>query len=209
MPDDHESEYLVKAAQSGDPGAIDALFDRHRARLRKMVELRLNRRLRARVDPSDIVQDVLVEASRLVDGYLQAPRTPPYLWLRTLAQQKLLEIHRFHLGTEKRDARLEVVLGGGDLSVSSDGLAAVAIEDATSPSGVVARQEQYRALEQLIEAMSPMDREILALRHFEDLGNAEAAAALGIDETTASKRFLRALKRLRQGLRELGLDEAS
>ncbi|MBL9125582.1 MAG: sigma-70 family RNA polymerase sigma factor [Planctomycetaceae bacterium] len=207
MHDDPESEQLLHRARAGDQAAIDVLFSRHRRALRRMVDLRLNRKLRGRIDPSDVVQDALVEASRRWSGYVLAPQLPVYLWLRTFTQQKLLEAHRFHLGTAKRDARLEVELGQGDLSVSSDSLAAIAIEDATSVSQVVAGQEQIQALEALIETLSPLDREILALRHFEQLGNAAAARLLDIDENTASKRFLRALQRLRQKMRELGLDD--
>ncbi len=207
MHDDQESEQLLERARGGDPTAVDAMFRLHRARLRRMVELRLNRKLRGRVDPSDVVQDGLVEAARLLPEYVLAPKIPVFLWMRTLVQQQLLEIHRFHLGTAKRDARLEVVLGPGDLSVSSNSLAAIAIEDATSVSKIVAGQEQIAAIEALIDSLPSLDREILALRHFEQLSNGEAARILEIDETTSSKRFLRALKRLRQKMRELGLDD--
>ena len=110
MHDDQESEQLLQRARAGDQAALDDLFSRHRRALRRMVDLRLNRKLRGRIDPSDVVQDALVEASRRLAAYVVAPKLPVYLWLRSFAQQKLLEVHRFHLGAAKRDARLEVEL---------------------------------------------------------------------------------------------------
>jgi RNA polymerase sigma-70 factor (ECF subfamily) len=172
-----------------------------------MVEMRLNRKLWGRVDPSDIVQEAMLQAAKHMDDYVRDPRLPAYLWLRTLTQQQLLAVHRHHLGTEKRDAGMEVSLGDGNLSVSGASLASLAVADVTSPSNLAARAEQIRLLEKLIDAMAPIDREILALRHFEQLGNGDAARVLGIGETAAAQRFLRALARLREKMRELGLDE--
>jgi RNA polymerase sigma-70 factor (ECF subfamily) len=209
MSNDADSEQFLKAARSGDRTAFDALFDRYRDRLRRMVELRLNRKLWGRVDPSDIVQDALLQAAKHVDEYVRDPRIEPYLWLRTLTQQHLLAIHRHHLGTDKRDAALEVAVGRGHLGASSASLASLAVADATSPSSAAARAEQVIVLEALIDSMEPIDREILALRHFEQMGNSEAASVLGIGETTAAQRFLRALKRLRGKMRELGLDDGA
>lgn len=206
MPPDSESEQLIRAARSGDSQAIDALFERHRARLRRMIELRLNRKLWGRVDPSDIVQDAMLQAAKRIDEYVRDPGIPAYLWLRTLAQQQLLAAHRFHLGTGKRDAAMEVTVGAGNLGASSASLASIAVADATSPSNVVAKAEQIVLLEALIDSMAPIDREILALRHFEQMSNSEAARVLDIGETAAAQRFLRALQRLREKMLELGLD---
>ncbi|REK18411.1 MAG: RNA polymerase subunit sigma [Planctomycetota bacterium] len=206
MSDDAKSEQLLRAAQSGDREAIDALFERHRARLRRMVELRLNRKLWGRVDPSDVVQEAMLQGARRVGEFVRDPQIPAYLWLRTLTQQQLLAVHRFHLGTGKRDANLEVTVGAGNLGASSASLASLAVADATSPSGVAAKAEQIRLLEELIDAMPDVDREILALRHFEQMSNSEAARVLEIGETAASQRFLRALQRLRQRMQELGLE---
>jgi RNA polymerase sigma-70 factor (ECF subfamily) len=207
MSNDADSEFILRAARTGDRTAVDALFERYRDRLRRMVELRLNRKLWGRVDPSDIVQDAMLQASKSVEEYIRDPRIPAYLWLRTLAQQQLLATHRHHLGTAKRDAALEITVGLGNLGVSSASMASIAIADVTSPSSAVAKAEQVVFLEALIDSMDPMDREILALRHFEQMGNSEAAAVLGIGETTAAQRFLRALKRLREKMRELGIDD--
>jgi RNA polymerase sigma-70 factor (ECF subfamily) len=206
MSQDSDSEQILRAAQSGDGQAIDALFQRHRARLRRMIELRLNRKLWGRVDPSDIVQDAMLQAAKRIDEYVRDPGIPAYLWLRTLAQQQLLATHRFHLGTGKRDAAMEVTVGADNLGASSASLASIAVADVTSPSNAAAKAEQVVLLEALIDSMAPMDREILALRHFEQMSNSEAARVLGIGETAAAQRFLRALQRMRERMVELGLE---
>lgn len=205
--DDRESEQLLHAAREGDSRALEGLLEQHRVRLRRMVELRLNPRLRGRVDPSDIVQEAMLQAAKGLDDYVREPRISAYLWLRSLTQQQLLATHRFHLGTMKRDARLEFPVGGDLAGASSVSIASFFVDEATSPSGALAKAEQIRILETLIDEMDPIDREILALRHFEQLGNAEAAELLGIGTTAASQRFFRALKRLRDKMREVGLDD--
>jgi len=206
-PPDQDSEQLLQAARGGDPRAIEGLLEQHRPKLRRMVELRLNARLRGRVDPSDIVQEAMLQAAKNLEDYVNDPQVPAYLWLRALTQQQLLATHRFHLRTMKRDANLEIAVGANRVGVSSMSIASFFVDEATSPSGVVGKAEQVRILEELIDGMEPIDREILALRHFEQMGNSEAAKLLGIGETTASQRFFRALKRLRDKMREVGLTE--
>lgn len=208
MSNDADSELLLDAARAGDRSAVETLFERYRDRLRRMVELRLNRKLWGRVDPSDIVQDAMLQAAKCMEDYVREPRISAYLWLRTLAQQQLLAAHRHHLGTAKRDAALEISVGHGNLGVSSASMASIAAAGTTSPSSAVAQAEQIVLLETLIEAMDPIDREILALRHFEQLGNSEAASVLGIGATAAAQRFLRALQRLRVRMGELGIQDA-
>ncbi len=205
--DDQESEGPAKAAREGDRQAIEGLLEQHRPKLRRMVELRLNSKLRGRVDPSDIVQEAMLQAAKGLDDYVREPRVPTYLWLRSLTQQQLLATHRFHLGTQKRDAGLEFAVGGNNVGASSVSIASFFVDEAPSPSDVIAKAEQIRILEDLIEGMQPIDREILALRHFELLGNAEVAKLLDIGETAASQRFFRAIKRLKDKMREVGLDE--
>lgn len=202
-----DSEELLAAFRAGDPTAVERLFDKHRQRLRRMVELRLNRKLWGRVDPSDVVQEALLQAVRGLPEYAEDPRAPAYLWLRSLTQKQLLMVHRHHLATAKRDAGLEVSLAAGSAGVSSASLASLIVEDATSPSAAVANAEQFRLMEELIDGMDEIDREILALRHFEQLGNTEVAELLGIGKTAASQRFFRALTRLRQRMREIGLSD--
>lgn len=207
MPDDASSEELLNAVRAGDPRAIERLFDLHRARLRRMVELRLNRKLWGRIDPSDVVQDAMLQAARNLDDYARDPQVSAYLWLRALTHKQLLAVHRRHLATAKRDAGLEVGRSAAGASVSGASLASLAVEDRTSPSDAVAKAEQVRILEQLIDGMDPMDREVLSLRHFEQLSNSEVAQILGIGKTAASQRFFRALTRLREKMREMGLGD--
>lgn len=181
-----------------DPADWGELLQRHRDRLRRMVALRLDRRLFGRVDPSDIIQEAFIEATTRREGYLREPTMPLFLWLRFLAGQKLLEIHRRHLGVKARDAGREIALHHGALpEATSAALAAQLLGRMTTPSQAAVRAEMKVRLQDALNAMDPMDREILALRHFEQLTSAEAAAVLGIQERAASKRFLRALERLR------------
>lgn len=191
----------------GNSAATQELFERYRQRLRRLVELRLNRRLQGRIDPSDVVQDALLQAAKGLQDYVRQPRLPVYLWLRILTQQQLLEVHRHHLRTGKRDATREVAMDAGDPGASSACLAAEIVAATPTPSEQAQKTEQQRLLEEAIDAMEPMDREILALRHFEQLSNSEVACLLEIGETAASQRFFRALKRLRQKMQELGIPD--
>jgi RNA polymerase sigma-70 factor (ECF subfamily) len=168
-----------------------------------MVRLRLDHRLRGRVDEADIVQDTFLEAARRLPEYLRgpAPAIPFYLWLRFLAVQRLQAIYREHLGAQRRDARREVSLDagpGGELypEASSEALAAQLLGKLSSPSQRAMRAELRARLYETLESMEPGDREAIALRHFEQLGNAEVAQVLGIDESAASKRYVRAVRKL-------------
>ncbi len=205
MQDSPDSHEILRAVRSGDPQAVDALLERHRDRLRRMVRLRLNRRLWGRVDPSDIVQDALLQAAKNLDGYAQEPKISVFLWLRTLTEQQLLATHRRHLGTLKRDARLEIQSPAPGIEASSVSMAQFLIGGDRTPSEEAARAEQCRLLEEAIELLEPIDREVLALRYFEQLSNSETAQLLSIGETAASQRFLRALARLTSKMRELGI----
>ncbi len=203
--EDGLKELLEKAAD-GDQAALTELFDRYRARLKKMVRLRLNRRLQGRVDDSDVLQDAFLEASRKLPGYLTDPQAPFFLWLRRIAGDKLLEIHRTHLGTQKRDAGLEVSIHRGALpAANSISLAAQLLGRLTSPSQAAVKAEMRIQLQEALNSLDPTDREILALRHFEQLSNVEAAQELGLETSATSKRYLRALTRLQKILREIGL----
>jgi RNA polymerase sigma-70 factor (ECF subfamily) len=197
---------LIQRAASGDAVALNELLECHRDRLKKMVRIRLNRRLQGRVDASDVIQDAYLEAARRLPEYLQQPRVPLFLWLRKITSHKLIDVHRRHLLAQARDPGLEVVLGRDDLPVaSSDSLAEELLGRFTSPSEAVAREETRLAVQEALAKMSEIDREILSLRHFEDLSNVEAAQELGIEEKTASKRYVRALLRFETILAELGL----
>lgn len=203
-------EDLINQAASGDQRALNQLFALYRARLKKMVRLRLNRRLQGRVDDSDILQDTYLEAARRLPDYLQNPRAPFFLWLRRIAGDKLLEIHRTHLGTQMRDVEREISLHRGALpTANSVSLAAQLLGRLTSPSQAAVKAEMRVKLQEALNSLDPLDREILALRHFEQLNNSEAAQELELEPSAASKRYVRALARLQKTLRELRLvDEA-
>ncbi len=180
--------------------ALEALFRTHRARLIRMLELRMDPRLRTRVDASDVLQETWVEALERIGSYLEEPRVPFFLWLRFLAAQRLVTVHRRHLGAKRRDVRRQVPLfTRADFpDVASAVLVRELARDETTPSYGAIRSETQRELLDALDTMRPGDREVLVLRHFEELTNVEAAAELGIAESAASKRYLRALQRLRE-----------
>lgn len=190
---------LLRLATCGDVDALGRLLERDRERLLRIVDFRMDRKLRSRLDPSDIVQEACVEATRRVGEYLAQSKTPFFLWLRYLTIQKMNELHRKHLGVQSRDLGREISI---DRSLSpratSAVLAAQLLGKQTSPSQAAMRAETRRRLEQKLNELEPLDREVLALRHFEHLTNAEVARVLGITGSAASNRYVRALKRLKE-----------
>jgi RNA polymerase sigma-70 factor (ECF subfamily) len=171
----------------------------HRDRLRRMVALRLDHRLRGRIDPSDVIQEAFVEATERRPEYVREPDPmPPFLWLRFLTLQRLQLVHRQQLGTKSRDAGREVSIHSGTSPAASSGaLAAQLLARDTRASEVAIRDERKRRLLGVLEGMNPIDREVLVLRHFEQLTNGECARVLGLSESAATNRYLRALKRLK------------
>jgi RNA polymerase sigma-70 factor, ECF subfamily len=162
-------------------------------------------RLQGRVDPSDVVQDVCLEAWQHLGSYVSQPNAPFFLWLRAVAGHKLGDLHRHHLGARMRDARREVSLYQGALpGATSAALAAQLLGHLTRPSEAAVRAERKVQLQTALNAMDPIDREVLALRHFEQLTVSEAAAVLGIKEKAAGMRYVRALRRLKKILTSLG-----
>jgi RNA polymerase sigma-70 factor, ECF subfamily len=201
--DDAGSARLVERLRAGDPAAVGELFARHRDRLRRMVDMRLDRRLQGRIDASDVIQEAHLEVAERLGGYLKDPRLPPFLWLRLVVGERLAKLHRTHLGAQMRDAGREVSLFREALpAASSAALAAHLLGKHTSPTQAVVRAERLIRLQEAINALDPIDREILSLRHFEELSRSEAAQALGIEEAAAAKRYVRALKRLKDLLGE-------
>ena len=194
-----ETAGLLRRAAQGDQAAWGALLVRSRDRLRRMVALRLDRRLQGRVDPSDVIQEAYIDASARLAEYARQPDMPFFLWLRFLTGQRLVRVHRQHLGAEMRDAAREVSLYRGALpAATSAALAAQLLGRDTRPSEAAVRAERSIRLQEALNSMDPLDREVLALRHFEQLSNAEAARVLGLQESAAAKRYVRALKRLSQ-----------
>jgi len=198
-------EDLVKLAAAGDPKSWEALLERYRSRLRRMVSFRLDPRLQGRVDPSDVVQDVCLEAWQHLASYVQQPDTPFFLWLRAVTGHTLGDLHRHHLGAQMRDARREVSLHHGALpGATSAALAAQLLGHLTQPSEAAVKAEMKLRLQMALNSMDPLDREVLALRHFEQLTVTEAAAVLGIKEKAAGMRYVRALRRLKEILTSVG-----
>lgn len=190
--------------------AFERLFAKHREQLRRMVRLRMDRRLQGRIDPSDVLQEAYLEATERLPEYQRNPTMPAFLWIRFITGQRLIRLHRQHLGVQARDAAREVSLYRGALpAASSAALAARLVGKRTSPSKAAIRAEVKVRLQEALNRLDDMDREVLALRHFEQLSNAEAAAVMGIQESAASKRYLRAVERLKALLREMpgGLEE--
>jgi RNA polymerase sigma-70 factor (ECF subfamily) len=200
-----ELDELLSRARTGDAAAVAALFNRYRDRLRRMVRLRLDRRLQGRLDASDVLQEAFLDFSRRLADYAANPALPFYLWLRTITGQKLIDLHRHHLGARMRDAAQEVSLYRGALpQASSVSLAAQLLGGLTSASQAAMRAETQLRVQEALNRMDPLDREVLALRHFEMLSNQETAQVLGLKKSAASNRYVRALKRLKELLPDWG-----
>jgi RNA polymerase sigma-70 factor (ECF subfamily) len=209
--DSQELDDLVHRAGAGDERARAELFALYRDRLRAMVRLRLDRRLQGRLDPSDVVQEAYLDYARRFPEYARNPAIPFYLWLRYLTGQRLIDLHRQHLGAKMRDAAQEVSLYRGALpQASSVSLANQLLGRLTSASQAAIRAETQIRVQEALNSMDPIDREILTLRHFEMLSNEETAQVLGLKKTAASNRYVRALKRLKDLLAGLpGLGDPS
>jgi RNA polymerase sigma-70 factor (ECF subfamily) len=196
--DPRTNEELLNAARGGDETALAVLVERHRDRLERMVRLRMDSRLQGRVDPADVLQDAYLAVRSKFPQYSTDPRLPFFLWLRLEVGQKLVDVHRFHLGAKMRDAGQEVSLYRGALpQVTSLSLAEHLLGKLTTASHAAMRVELKLRVQEALNSMDPNDREVLILRHFEELSNAEAAQVLGLKPSAAINRYVRALKRLR------------
>jgi RNA polymerase sigma-70 factor (ECF subfamily) len=199
------TEHLLDRARDGEELAIGALLERYRPRLRRVVALRLDDRLRGRFDEDDVLQDACVEAMSRIQEYFRGPIMPFYLWLRFLTVQRMQALCRENLGIQKRDVRKERPLDAAPYSATtSKALAAQLVGKWTTPSEAILRLELKARLRNALDTMDPLDREIIALRHFEQLSNGEAAQVLGIKSAAASKRYIRAVQRLKEILASVG-----
>jgi RNA polymerase sigma-70 factor (ECF subfamily) len=197
---DPADDLLARAAR-GERAAFDELFARHRDRLGRAVALRLDRRVAARVDASDVVQDVCLEAFRRLPGYLDRPDMPLDVWLLWLAREQVLMAHRRHLRADKRAVGREAAPLPADPSAAIVNSLAGA---GPTPSGAAAAAELADRLRQALDRLDDDERELILMRHFEQLGNKAAAQVLGVTEAAASKRYVRALERLRGILLAMG-----
>ena len=198
------SEDLRTRMLHGEREALAELFAEHRDRLWRIVHFRLDSRLAARVDPDDVLQDAFLDASLRLSHYTEQKQFSPFVWLRMIVGQTLIDIHRRHLHAQQRDVRREATaVKCGFPQATSVSLTACLMASMTSPSQQVMRTEQGKRLRESIESMDPMDREVLALRHFEELSNKEVAEVLGIQQKAASIRYVRAISRLKRALETL------
>jgi len=195
------------ASSNADKSIIwEELVAQHRDKLRRMVEFRMSPRLRGRVDASDVVQDTFIEAARVVENSKQNPDIPVHLWLRRLANQKLIQAHRKHVGAACRAADREQH-GQGEAMASSYSIARFLVGNFTSPSNAAIRDEKRQLLELALEQMDPLDREVLTLRHFEQLSGPESAEILGVSHDVVKKRYVRALEKLQRIMASSGVIE--
>jgi len=192
--DASNSQEILRRARAGDAQALPELFARYRDRLRRMVRLRLDRRLQGRVDPTEVVQEAYASISQRVGEY---PVTMPvFLWMRKLTGEKLQALHQEYFGATMNVGDVSLFRGALP-EANSVSLAAQLLGRFTPAAQEAERAEKQLRLQEALNGMIPLDREILALRHFEELNNREAAAVLGVSEAEASKSFIRALKRLK------------
>ncbi|MBL8864740.1 MAG: sigma-70 family RNA polymerase sigma factor [Gemmataceae bacterium] len=198
-----ESE-LIQRLRDGDSAALADLFALHRDKLRRMVQVRMDQRLNGRVAPSDVLQEAYIDALKRYPHFFDKPNQNFFGWLRLVVGQRLTDLHREHVLAKRRDVRQEKPLDVPAGPATSACLAAMLVAGLTSPSGAADRNERYLRLEAALDELEPMDREVLALRHFEELSNTETADVLGIQPAAASKRYVRALTRLKQILEGIG-----
>ncbi len=205
-----DTDTLIRKARQGDRVAREQLLVRHRGRLRQMIAFRLDPRVAARVDPSDVVQEALTDASRKLSEYLKHRPIPYYPWLRQLALERLVKLHRRHIQAQKRSVTREEdwlpPLPDESAVELADrlGAAGVGAHAGGTPVGRLLREELRRRVRTILEQLGPRDREVLVLRHLEQMSPREMSAVLGISEGAVRVRHLRALQRFRQFLRQAG-----
>jgi RNA polymerase sigma-70 factor, ECF subfamily len=197
-----ETKLLLERVKNGDASAFEGLFKRHRAQLHKAIAMRMDRRVAARVDASDVIQETYMEAVKRLPSYLQQEEMPFYLWLLWIAREKVLGLHRRHLGAAKRTVKHEVPLMPVD---SSAELVSGLIGRLPSPSQEFAKAELAERLRQAMERLDDDDRDLIIWRHFEQLSTRDMAMLLNITAAAANKRYLRAVEQLRKFLHDLGI----
>jgi RNA polymerase sigma-70 factor, ECF subfamily len=202
-PDSSQTQELLARARQGEPPAIGELLDRHREALRRMIDLRMDRVVQRRVDASDIVQDVLMEANRRLDEYLKNPAMPFHLWLRHIAHDRLIDAHRRHRQAARRSIdREQSLVAARYLDQSTLDLAAQIADRELTPAAAATWAELQRRFQAALDTLDEQDQEVVLMRHFEHLTNSEVAQSLGLSEAAAGMRYLRAMRRLREVLDE-------
>ena len=200
-PDSDQTRELLAQARDGEQVAINALLDKHRDALRRMVDLRMDKVVQRRVDASDIVQDVLVEANRRLRDYLENPGLPFHLWLRNMAHDRLIDAHRRHRGAARRSIdREQPLVAARFLDQSTIDLGAEIADRELTPAAAATWNELQRRFQMAVDELDEQDREVVLMRHFEHLSNSEVAQTLGLSEPAAGMRYLRAMRKLREKL---------
>src|SRR6516162_5986240 len=200
-PDEPQTQQMLSQARQGEAGAVDRLLTAHREPLRRMIGLRLDPALAARLDPSDIVQDVLLEAHRRLSDYLRDPVMPFHLWLRHIAKDHVIDAHRRHRVAQRRSLDRERPIVPAALNDhSSYELAGQLLDPERTPASEAVRRELQRRLDAAVAELNEQDREVILMRHAEQLSNQDVATALGLSEAAAAMRYLRAVRRLREAL---------
>jgi RNA polymerase sigma-70 factor (ECF subfamily) len=198
-PDGDVTAELLVNVRGGESLAVEQLMDRHRNSLRRMIQLRLDQRLMQRMDVSDVIQDVLMEANRRLTDYLANPVIPFHLWIRQIAKDRIIDAHRRHRVSAKRSIdREQPQPGKGPMDQSTMELANQFRDQALTPAAAATQRELAEQIESAVQLLRENDREIILMRHYEQLNNQEIAQSLGLTEPAASMRYLRALKRLRE-----------
>jgi RNA polymerase sigma-70 factor, ECF subfamily len=196
--DQHNTEQLLAAARAGDGTAVNELLERHRGAIRQMIDLRMDQMIKRRVDASDIVQEVMIEAHRRLAEFLENPVMPFHLWLRQMAKDRLIDAHRRHRGASRRSIDREQPLMAAASNESSMDLIAQIRDSELTPAAAATWRELQVRFQQACDELDEVDQEIVLLRHFEQLSNSEAATVLQLSPQAASMRYLRAMRRLRQ-----------
>ncbi|MEX0937522.1 MAG: sigma-70 family RNA polymerase sigma factor [Pirellulales bacterium] len=193
-----DSSALRLRLHGGDQHALAELFSLQRDRLWRTVHFRLDRRLAGRVDADDVLQEAFLAATARIHHYLEDPAVSMFVWLRAIVMQTLIDVHRRHIGAQMRDAGREISIHSPFTLATSVSLAAQLLGRFTSPSQAAIRAELAAQLESVLENLNPIDQEIVALRHFEELTNTEVAEVLGLTQKAASIRYIRALTRMKE-----------
>lgn len=202
-PEKDQTIELLEQARQGDSSAVNQLMDRHRNSLRQMVRMRLDQKIQKRVDVSDVVQDVLVEANRRLTKYLADPIMPFHLWMRQIARDRIIDAHRRHRVSAKRSVdREQQMVAPRGYDQSSMQLASLLGDQRLTPAAAAIQQEMARKVEGAIARLDEKDCEIIVMRHYEHLTNQEIGKVLDLTEPAASMRYLRAIRRLRQVMQD-------
>jgi RNA polymerase sigma-70 factor (ECF subfamily) len=202
-PEAEKTQELLEAARGGDRDAVNRLMDRHRESLRRLVQMRLDPKIQRRVDVSDVVQDALLDANRRLEDYLANPAMPFHLWLRSIARDRIIDSHRRHRASARRSVDREqrlAIPAANDRSTMD--LAAQLCDPERTPAAEATMRELAKRFHAALEDLDEADREVVVMRHFEQLSNQEVAQALGLTQPAASMRYLRAIRRLRELLGE-------